>query len=1055
MTRIPTSVAIVALALLTAPLVIAQSQTGLDARDDARRRLQAASGGAAEIANHDATNTSRFIRAGNGGTLSPVVAPTANAKEQQSRAFFRDYGPLLGVADASAMRLVESTTDALGETHLVWKQFYGQVPVFGGTMKTHFDRSQRLKAVTGIAIPDISVGVVPAWPRERAAETARADVVAARGNNAALRVGRSTLYIYREGLAQGAPGPNHLAWEIEILDGAGVRDLVYVDAQSGKVIDRIAAVHDDLFRRAYDGRDLPNPPANYPRGAYWLEDQTFPTASEEANNMMLASFDIYKLFQRAFGRDSFNGTGGIMDAIFDRGYDCPNASWNGQFISFCPGLTTDDVTAHEWGHAYTQYTHNLIYQWQPGALNEAYSDIWGELVDQINERGTDLPGDARTAGSCSAFSPPVAQLVIAAPAAIAGAYFAQSASFGPRLSAPVTGSVAAALDAADAAGPSSLDACSTITNPAQVSGKIALVNRGACEFSTKVLNAQQAGAVAVIVANNVATGLPGMGPGVDAPLVTIPSVGVQQQTGNSIRTQLTAGTTVSATLQATPGSDSSYKWLLGEDAADGGAIRDMWNPTCYGNPGKVSDTAQYACSAGDQGGVHTNSGIPNHTFALLVDGGSYNGQSISPIGLTKAAHIYYRAQSTYQVESSGFADHADALEQSCLDLVGRPLNALTGGPSSESISAADCTQVTNAIAATELRVAPTFCNFGTLLNPALPAFCSTVTTTGITNLITSFDFEAGADDWTATRANTSADFTPRDWSLVSSLPAPKTGTAFFAPNPNIGTCAPGGDESGVLELTSPEILLPSSTSFARAAFEHWFATEPGFDGTNLQVSVNGGPFQPIQVGDITFNNYIAFLLPAADGNTNPLAGQPAWTGANPGAINAGSWGRTHLDLDRFAKAGDRIRLRWSLGSDGCAGRVGTFVDNVTIFSCTPKAPDLSIADLNITEGNAGSTEALFRVFLSTPTIRPVTFFYETVEETATHGNDFDRVSGVAVIPAGATQVRIPVTIKGDVVREGVETFRIRILGASGAAIVDSEAVGTIGEDDVRPGPPHD
>ena len=45
-----------------------------------------------------------------------------------------------------------------------------------------------------------------------------------------------------------------------------------------------------------------------------------------------------------------------MDAIFNRGYSCPNASWNGTFISFCPGFTTDDVTAHEWGHAYTQYT---------------------------------------------------------------------------------------------------------------------------------------------------------------------------------------------------------------------------------------------------------------------------------------------------------------------------------------------------------------------------------------------------------------------------------------------------------------------------------------------------------------------------------------------------------------------------------------------------------------------------------------------------------------------------------------------------------------------------
>ncbi len=44
------------------------------------------------------------------------------------------------------------------------------------------------------------------------------------------------------------------------------------------------------------------------------------------------------------------------------------------------------MTGHEWGHAYTEYTHGLIYEWQSGALNESYSDIWGETIDRINGR---------------------------------------------------------------------------------------------------------------------------------------------------------------------------------------------------------------------------------------------------------------------------------------------------------------------------------------------------------------------------------------------------------------------------------------------------------------------------------------------------------------------------------------------------------------------------------------------------------------------------------------------------------------------------------------------
>ena len=144
-------------------------------------------------------------------------------------------------------------------------------------------------------------------------------------------------------------------------------------------------------------------PPSYPGIPFWVEGQAFPTGSAEANNMILVSKETYDLFRKAFGRDSYDGAGATMDSIFNRGYNCPNASWNGTFISFCPGITTDDVTGHEWGHAYTEYTDGLIYAWQPGALNEAASDVFGETVDQMNSRGGDTPNNPRTANSCSIF----------------------------------------------------------------------------------------------------------------------------------------------------------------------------------------------------------------------------------------------------------------------------------------------------------------------------------------------------------------------------------------------------------------------------------------------------------------------------------------------------------------------------------------------------------------------------------------------------------------------------------------------------------------------------
>ena len=78
------------------------------------------------------------------------------------------------------------------------------------------------------------------------------------------------------------------------------------------------------------------------------------------------------MFRNTFGRDSYDGAGATMKTVNnDPRINCPNANWNGVTTNYCDGVTSDDVVAHEWGHAYTEYTHGLIYQWQSGALNEA------------------------------------------------------------------------------------------------------------------------------------------------------------------------------------------------------------------------------------------------------------------------------------------------------------------------------------------------------------------------------------------------------------------------------------------------------------------------------------------------------------------------------------------------------------------------------------------------------------------------------------------------------------------------------------------------------------
>ena len=863
-----------------AAIAIAAPQAASAADRSADAAIAALKGGAARVSLNSATGRARFVR------LAPA-APAAKAApaalqataEKASADFLKAYGAAFGIRNAaSELSLVRAFDDKNGGRHLVYGQVYNGLPVFGAEMRTHTVAGQ-LRAVNGVFVPDLSLSTAPARSFESVAKVAVGKVATDKAAKDAA-AGRHRLVIFREGLVKGVPGKNHLAWEVEVTDRKGaIREFVYMDAHTGKYIDQISGIADDLNRRAYDGANLPTVPPSYPDSPFWVEGDAFPTGTVEADNMIEASEETYNYFKNTFDRDSFDGNGATMDSIFNRGYSCPNASWNGTFISFCPGFTTDDVTGHEWGHAYTQFTHNLIYQWQSGALNEAYSDMWGETIDQLNGRGLDSPGGARTDGSCTAFITPPPVLRVNAPASIAGNYAVGGADFGPPLTGTgITGDVVLVNDGVGDAGPptgggnlSVMDGCETpFVNAAAVAGKIALIYRGTCSFAAKVANAEANGAVAVIISNHALGGNAPFGLGGDGVnFPNIPAVGLGNANGDLLRANLPANATLR--LDETPTVDNSYRWLMGEEVTPGGALRDMWNPVCASNPGKVSDV-QYTCGASDQGGVHTNSGVPNHAFALLVDGGTYNGQTIAGLGFNKVAPIYFRAQTVYQTPSSNFADHADALEQSCADLIGATLvEAYTGAPTTDVLDADDCQQVAKATLAVELRTEPVQCNFQPLLAKDPPPVCAAGD--AAVNLFRE-SFNEGSARWTTTHnARRPADFTDRDWQVVSNLPDGRDGSAMFAVDPTGGTCAPGGDESAVLHLSSKAIKIPNGVTEPLLTFDHWVATEANFDGGNLKVSVNGGDWQLVPAANFTYNPYNMTLVHRGAGQHQPAGGR--------------------------------------------------------------------------------------------------------------------------------------------------------------------------------------
>lgn len=203
-------------------------------------------------------------------------------------------------------------------------------------------------------------------------------------------------------------------------------------------------------------------------------------------------------------------------------------------------------------------------------LDTTTGKTWDQMTNAerqtsaINSRRVVWMGPDVTAAVPGVLDPGTPLLNVNSPPAIVGVYQVGTASFGPPLSSPgVTGNVVQALDPADASGPTTTDGCSALTNAGAVAGNIALMDRGTCGFVVKVKNAQNAGAVAVLIADNVAGAPPAGMSGVD-PTITIPSVRISQADGNTIKANLGSGVngTLGLDLTVRAGADPNGRALL-------------------------------------------------------------------------------------------------------------------------------------------------------------------------------------------------------------------------------------------------------------------------------------------------------------------------------------------------------------------------------------------------------------------------------------------------------------------------------------------------------------
>lgn len=220
------------------------------------------------------------------------------------------------------------------------------------------------------------------------------------------------------------------------------------------------------------------------------------------------------------------------------------------------GLGFQALTNGSNGARISDGTNTYPSQWERMMYDNTAGKTWFEMTalerkaSAINPRNLVWTGAKVTAAVPTVLNKGTPELLIKSTEnpSIVGTYVVGPASFGPSLATRIKAPVGRVIDQAD--GVTGL-ACDPLNaaNAALVSGRIALVDRGTCAFTIKVKNAQDAGALGVIVADNTAGGPPAALGGSDE-TITIPSVRITQADGAALKAVLTGDMRTSDNVKA-------------------------------------------------------------------------------------------------------------------------------------------------------------------------------------------------------------------------------------------------------------------------------------------------------------------------------------------------------------------------------------------------------------------------------------------------------------------------------------------------------------------------
>jgi hypothetical protein len=147
---------------------------------------------------------------------------------------------------------------------------------------------------------------------------------------------------------------------------------------------------------------------------------------------------------------------------------------------------------------------------------------------------------------------------------------------------------------------------------------------------------------------------------------------------------------------------------------------------------------------------------------------------------------------------------------------------------------------------------------------------------------------------------------------------------------------------------------------------------------------------------------------------------------------------------------DEADETFTVGLSSASGATIADGQGVATIRDDDATPSLTVSDASVTEGDTGTTSAVFTVSLSAASGLPVTVAYATADGTAVAGGDYTATSGTLTFPAGTTTRTVSVSVLGDLVSEPTETFSLNLSQPANATLARSQGVGTITDNDAVP-----